>query len=207
MRRLLPLLVGSLLLALSVTACGGAEDKGGDSSSSVRTAENGDRINDADVAFATQMIPHHAQALEMVDLTTGRKLSPELSALAEQVREAQAPEIEQMTGWLTEWGEEVPATSRDHANAGHDMGDMDSDLDQDMPGMMTSEDMEGLEALRGPEFESRWLQMMVEHHEGAIAMARAQQAGGHYQAAIDLAGTIVAAQGEEIAQIRELQGS
>lgn len=203
MRRVLFLLVGSLLLTLSLSACGGTGDTSADAASKVRTGENGDRINDADVRFATQMIPHHAQALEMVDLTTGRELSPELRSLAEQIREAQAPEIEQMTRWLTEWGEEVPATSRDHVNSGHD----DGDLDQDMPGMMTTDDMGGLEAMRGAEFESMWLQMMTEHHRGAITMARTERADGHFGAAKELAGAIIAAQEKEIAEIEALQGS
>ncbi|MEO5653064.1 MAG: DUF305 domain-containing protein [Marmoricola sp.] len=203
MKRVLLLLVGSLLLTLSLSACGGTGDTGAGAASKVRTGENGDRINGADVRFATQMIPHHAQALEMVDLTTGRELSPELRSLAEQIREAQAPEIEQMTRWLTEWGEEVPATSRDHVNSGHD----DGNLDQDMPGMMTTDDMGGLEAMRGAEFESMWLQMMTEHHRGAIMMARTERADGHFGAAKELAGAIIAAQEKEIAEIEALQGS
>ena len=201
MRRPLPLLLGSLLLALALTACGSTEEAEKKSTSSVRTAENGERINDADVLFATEMIPHHAQALEMVDLTVGRQLGPELRALAEQIREGQAPEIQQLVGWLTEWGEEVPATSRDHVNSGHDA----EHLDQDMPGMMSAEEMDGLEAAQGAEFESRWLEMMAEHHQGAIAMARAEQAGGHAKPVIALAEAIVAAQEQELTEIRRLQ--
>ncbi len=203
MRRVLPLLVGSLLLVLALTACGGAEEAEADSAGSVRTVENGDQVNDADVLFATEMIPHHAQALEMVDLTRGRRLSPELAALAEQIREAQAPEIELLAGWLTEWGEEVPATSRDHVNSGHDA----EHLDQDMPGMMSADEMGGLEAAQGAEFEAMWLEMMAEHHQGAIAMARAEQAGGHLKAVIELAESIVAAQEQELTEIRTLQRS
>ncbi len=206
-RRLLVLLA-SLLVTLALTAltaCGGTEEGAGTGAGAgaVRTAENGDRINDADVAFATEMIPHHAQALEMVDLTVGRTLRPEVRALAEQVREAQAPEIEQLTGWLTEWGEEVPATSRDHVNSGHDS----SHLDQDMPGMMTTAEMDELAGARGAAFESMWLEMMVEHHRGAVEMARAEQASGHFEGATALAGDIATAQEQEIVRLTELLGS
>ena len=73
--------------------------------------------NDADVAFATDMIQHHAQALSMVDLTEGRTLDPEVKQLAEDIRATQAPEIEKMADWLQDWDEKVPATMRDHSNA------------------------------------------------------------------------------------------
>ena len=69
--------------------------------------------NDADVEFASNMLQHHAQALSMVDLTRGRTLDPEVQQLAEQIRDAQAPEIEIFTDWLTDWDEEVPETVRD----------------------------------------------------------------------------------------------
>ena len=89
------------VVALSLTACGSdAAEPSAD-----RTAPNGEVFNDADVEFATAMIPHHAQALEMVDLTVGRDLSPEVSALAAQIQAAQAPEVEQMTDWLTASGD------------------------------------------------------------------------------------------------------
>ena len=117
--------------------------------SSLASKASATEHNDADVTFASDMSTHHAQALSMVDLTLDRPLDPEVQALAEDIRAAQGPEIETMADWLTEWGEEVPATMRDHANAGHDMGDMSDTMDDmghdDMPGMMTADDMDGLE--------------------------------------------------------------
>jgi uncharacterized protein (DUF305 family) len=159
-----------------------------------RTASNGDEFNDADVAFATEMIQHHAQALSMVDLTLDRPLDPEVAALAEDVRAAQAPEIEEMTDWLTAWGEPVPETVRDHANA-HGDGEMDMG---DMPGMMSAEDMAALEAASDAEFQDLFLEMMIEHHEGAVDMAKDEQSDGHYAPAIDLAERIESSQTDEI---------
>lgn len=68
------------------------------------------------------MIQHHAQALTMVDLTTGRVLDPEIQQLAEGIQLAQGPEIEQMTDSLTEWDQPIPETTHDHANAHGDGG-------------------------------------------------------------------------------------
>ena len=120
------------------------------------------------MAFASDMIPHHAQALVMVDLTLGRDLEPEVAELTEQIRAEQTPQIEQMADLLEDWGEPVPETSRDHANA-HGEGRVEQD--QDMPGMMSPEDMSALEETSGARFEDMWLEMMIEHHEGAVTMA------------------------------------
>ncbi len=101
---------------LAVTGCGSdASNAEPSSRSSVSATEH----NQADVTFASDMVQHHAQALSMVDLTTGRDLDPAVRALGEDIRAAQAPEIETMSDWLQTWGEEVPETVRDHAHGGH----------------------------------------------------------------------------------------
>ena len=157
--------------------------------------------NRADVTFATDMLPHHAQALSMVDLTLGRKLDPEVADLAEQLRNAQVPETEMMVDWLTVWGEPVPETSRDHVNAdSHDGMEMDSD----MPGMMSGEEMQALEDASDAEFEQLFLAMMIEHHEGAIEMAETELDEGRYVPARDLAEGIVSGQQEEIDTMESL---
>ena len=201
-------LLGSLTLglALTLTACGNDDDPAGETSAQVSETEH----NDADVAFATDMIQHHAQALSMVDLTVDRTLDPEVQQLADDIRAAQGPEIETMTDWLQDWDEEVPETMRDHANAGHDMegmGEAMEGMDSDMPGMMSSEDFEELENASDADFQTMWLEMMVEHHEGAVEMARDQREDGRYAPAVDLAGDVIDTQTAEIEQMRSLLGS
>ncbi len=203
-RKLAVALAATATLSLSLTACGG--DDPVDDPSAVQTAENGDVFNGADVAFATDMIPHHTQAIEMVDLTEGRTLDPEVQQLADAIRNAQAPEIETMSGWLTSWGEDVPESS----DGGHDMSDMGGDSDSDMgsmSGMMSDEDMEGLANASDTEFQDMWLSMMVEHHTGAVEMAQAEQADGEFADAIALAEQIESSQTEEIATMEDLLAS
>lgn len=185
-------------LVVTLAACG--EDDGGSSESAPpsRTEHNA-----ADVAFAGDMIQHHAQALSMVDLTMDRRLDPEVQALADDIRAAQAPEIERMSDWLEEWGEEIPETVRDHANAhgdGHDAGATGGD----MPGMMSADEMAALADAPDAAFQEQWLEMMKEHHEGAVEMAEAQQEDGRYRPALDLAEEIATAQTEEIETIDAL---
>jgi len=154
-------------------------------------------FNDADVAFATEMIPHHQQALVMVVMTEGRSLDPEFEKLTEEIKKAQTPEIETMSGWLEDWGQE-PA---DHA--GHGMDGMGMD---EMPGMMSNDELSALNESGPRTFEDRWLAMMIEHHEGAIEMAEVEQADGRYQPAIDLASSIATSQEAEIATMKRLRG-
>jgi len=194
----------TLTLGLALTACGN-DDGGSNSSTQVSATEH----NDTDVAFASAMLQHHAQALSMVDLTRNRPLDPEVQQLVKQIRDAQAPEIKTFTDWLTDWDEEVPETMRDHANAGHnmdDMGDSMEGMDSDMPGMMSADDMTALNDASDAEFQTMWLEMMVEHHEGAVEMAQAETEDGQYKPAIDLADNIVSSQTGEIETMKGLLG-
>ena len=197
MTRRLIAVVAALVATIALSGCGEDEAATGET----HTASNGDEYNDADVRFATEMIPHHAQALAMVDLTVGRRLDPAMDALIERIRQAQAPEIELMTDWLTSWGEDIPETVRDHANA-HDPGGME--MDGDVPGMMSEEDMAELERADDATFRELFLTMMIAHHEGAIAMAEVERDEGHFAPAIELAESILTSQQEDISLMENL---
>lgn len=180
-------------LTLTLAGCSSAESSAG-----------GDGFNDTDVDFASDMIQHHAQALEMVDLTMGRELDPQVVTLTEEIRAAQAPEIEKMADWLEEWDQPVPETSRDHANAhGEDSGES-AEMDTAMPGMMSAEEMDALENASGAEFQTMWLEMMIEHHEGAVEMAETEVDEGENAKAIALAEEIISAQEREISTMQNL---
>jgi uncharacterized protein (DUF305 family) len=99
-----------------------------------------------------------------------------------------------MKGWLASWGEPTTAAGMDHggANGG---------------GMMSSEDMTKLEGLTGSAFDREFLTMMTAHHQGAIEMARTEQADGRYKPATTMAADIVRTQSEEIIKMAELQKS
>ncbi|MBD8870399.1 DUF305 domain-containing protein [Nocardioides donggukensis] len=196
--RRLAALALTIPLVLGAAGCG-ADEADVQPEAVEETAPNGDVFNAADVSFATDMIQHHAQALTMVDLTLGRDLDPEVAALMEQIRDAQAPEIEQMTGWLTDWQQPIPETMRDHANS--EGGEMEMG---DMPGMMSGEAMADLEASSDADFQGLLLEMMVEHHTGAIQMAESEQTSGTFDPAVELAGQIVTGQQAEIDQMEEM---
>jgi uncharacterized protein (DUF305 family) len=161
-------------------------------------------FNQADVDFAQDMIPHHQQALIMSDMALQAASTDELQALAQRIKDAQSPEIEQMTGWLDDWGQVVP----DLEALGHMMmGHGDDDASNDMPGMMTVQQMRQMNQLMvggGLAFDQMWVQMMIVHHEGAIEMAQTQQAEGQSPDAIALAVAIEEAQTAEIAEMEQM---
>lgn len=155
----------------------------------------------ADVAFAQAMIPHHRQAIEMADLVPSRGAGPEVTALARRIAAAQGPEIDTMTGWLREWDQPLPMdmdADMDMDHGSHDMGSMAMD------GMMSRDDMERLGASSGAAFDRMWLEMMIAHHEGAVAMAQREVADGKYPASVELARSIIDGQTAEIALMRSL---
>ncbi len=105
---------------------------------------------------------------------------PELKQLAVQIKAAQDPEIVTTTGWLTTWGQPTMMPS------GHDMGGR--------PGMMSEADMAKLSAATGKDFDKQFMQMMIDHHKGATAMAKDEQAKGSNPDAKALAGRIIGSQ-------------
>ncbi len=180
---------GIIAVGALVAGCGSSGDAGAEN-----TPADAATANQADITFAHEMIPHHQQAVEMAALATTRAHSPDVRELAAQIEGAQDPEIETMTGWLKQWG--APSGTMDHA-----------DMDGNMPGMMSDEDMATLEQATGAEFDRLFMQMMIKHHEGAIEMAKAALRDGQNADAAKLAKDIIDAQQAEIDTMHELLGS
>jgi uncharacterized protein (DUF305 family) len=147
-----------------------------------------------DIAFAQLMIEHHQQAIEMADMAASQADSNAVKDLADQIKNAQDPEINTMRGWLTSWGA-PEVMNNDHM----------SDMHVDGLGMMTAEDMETLSSLSGPGFDRLWLQMMIQHHEGAISMARTVLATTNDSGVKTLAQSIIDGQSIEIATMKSIQ--
>ena len=133
----------------------------------------------ADVRFMQMMVPHHAQALEMVTLVEDRTASEDLPLFARRLEISQDDELRQIRAWLEERGEAVPDPAdaeQMRALAAHDHGDhgaseapggADAGL---MPGMLTEAEMTALEHASGAEFDRLWIESMIRHHQGALTM-------------------------------------
>jgi uncharacterized protein (DUF305 family) len=193
-RRLAMLAVTAALLALA--GCGGNEHGSGHTPTSTPPASpaSGATFNAADVKFATEMIPHHRQAIAMAEVAETRASSMEVKTLAEAIRKAQVPEIATMSSWLAAWGQPVPTAG---AHGGGHGG---------MPGMMSDDEMRQLQGATGRAFDRMFLEMMIRHHEGAVHMANVEQREGINPDAKALAAQVATSQTAEITQMRGLRG-
>jgi uncharacterized protein (DUF305 family) len=196
-RRILLPFTAAAVFALAA-GCGGDDiggmDHGSDSGtqSTAASGSSSEAFNDADVTFAQDMIAHHQQAVEMADLAATRAAKAEVKTLAAQIKAAQQPEIDKMTGWLNAWGKPtVPP-------GGHGV--------HSMPGMMSGQDMDKLKAASGAAFDRQFTQMMIDHHTGAIEMAREVQKNGSNAEVKKLAADIEKSQQAEIETLKKLLG-
>ena len=144
----------------------------------------------ADIMFAQMMIPHHQQAVDMSELAIEKAVDPDVRALAEQIRDAQAPEIELMESWLDEAGVRMS---------------MGSDAGMGMGGMLGEDDMTALEDATGADFDRLFLEGMIEHHEGAIQMAQMVLDSENPEVKA-LGEAIVESQTAEIEQMKQVLG-
>lgn len=194
--------VAAFAVAALLAACGG--DDGSSTTTApattvaaATTSPASAAFNDADVEFAQGMIGHHEQAVEMAEVA----LDPPVGAgdavkdLATRIKAAQDPEIALMTGWLTAWGKPVQMDT----SGGHDMSSMD--------GMMSAEDMDALAMMSGAAFDTMWLQMMIQHHEGAITQSNTVKTSGSNPDVRVLADAIITAQQGEITEMQALLGN
>ncbi|MFJ3782117.1 DUF305 domain-containing protein [Streptomyces sp. NPDC090093] len=162
-------------------------------------------FNDADVMFAQMMIPHHEQALEMARLADGRAEDPGVKRLVAAIERAQDPEIRTMRAWLKGWGRPESAGHGDGhgSGSGSDHGDGHGS-GSGMAGMMSEQDMKGLAAARGKEFDRAFAELMIAHHEGAVTMAEEERSKGLNPTAKKLADDVVRTQSAEIAELRKV---
>jgi uncharacterized protein (DUF305 family) len=192
--------VGAAVLAavLAVGACSNSDTgKAGPSATGASTSAPAvDPHNQADVTFAQQMTPHHRQAVEMSDMVLGKQgIDPRVVDLAGQIKAAQAPEIEQMQTWLSQWGTPIPS-------AMPGMPGMTG-----MDGMMSEQDMASLQNAQGVAASKLYLTQMVKHHQGAIIMAQDEINHGQFPAAIAMARAIVTSQQQEIDTMNKILAS
>jgi uncharacterized protein (DUF305 family) len=178
-------LLAAAALGVLLAGCGGSHDMGMASPSSTTGASA------ADAMFAQMMIPHHQQAVEMSTLAETRASSPKIKALAAEIKEAQQPEIDQMTAWLEEWG--MPVMPMDEAMSEHG--------GHGMSGMLTDDQMQQLADASGPEFDRLFAEFMILHHEGAIDMAEDVVDSKDPRVAA-LAAAIIKTQADEIAHMQ-----
>lgn len=151
-------------------------------------------FNDADSTFLQMMYPHHEQAVEMAAMVDGHTTNQEVIDLATAIEAAQGPEMEQMTTLLARAGQPAPDSGAGHMDHGSGR----------MSGMMSEEQMTELGGKNGAEFDTMWLTMMIDHHEGAVDMAETELSDGQNPETKNMATAIIDAQQSEITTMQDL---
>ena len=153
-------IIAALFISIVLVASGGMRDSDSDNNHMGMMNGHGHNSNSQmvgnDAMFLQMMIPHHEQAVVMSDLALSTSKDADVLKLAKQIKDAQAPEIIKMQGWLVDAG-----LSKD---PGHSMGD-------GMDGMLSDSELSALKGSTGKAFDKLFLTGMIAHHEGAINMA------------------------------------
>jgi uncharacterized protein (DUF305 family) len=202
-RRLLTMGVAALAMLTTLTACNRDSSHeathSGSTSSSVSSPAAAQQHNQADVTFAQHMIPHHQQAIEMSDTVLAKQgIDARVIDLANKIKAAQGPEIQQMQSWLSQWG--VPTMPVMPVTPGSMAG-------QDMSGMMSEQDMNDLKSADGLDASKMFLTQMITHHQGAITMGTNEIKNGQYPPAVAMARSIVTGQHQEITEMQGILAS
>lgn len=147
-----------------------------------------------DEAYIADMLAHHTGAVNMAEMVNGATDRTELQNLAMNIMQTQSEEIMQMRSWQKDWG-------YDDSMGGHGSH---SGSANEMSGHMMAMGEE-LVQLRGEEFEKRFLELMIEHHQQAIDMSDYADTNAHHTEVKDLADKVITAQQREIDQMRQWQ--
>jgi len=147
----------------------------------------------ADVEFMQGMIAHHAQAIHMSRMAEAHGANPRVLKLATKIDQSQVPEIRIMQEWLRRYDQFAPDTS--------------SWRTMTMPGMLTADQLRTLDAATGVAFDRAFLELMIQHHEGALTMVKDLLASPGAAQEVDvgvLANDVVTAQTAEIGIMRRM---
>jgi len=185
-------IIGALLISIVIVASAGMGNSGSEKDDMGMMGGHGHNSNSqmvgSDAMFLQMMIPHHEQAVVMSDLALSISKDADVLKLAKQIKDAQAPEIIKMQGWLTDAG-----LSED---PGHSMGD-------GMGGMLSDSELSALKVSTGKAFDKLFLAGMIAHHEGAIQMVMMIENSPNSEIK-NLGQAIVKSQSAEIDLMKEL---
>jgi uncharacterized protein (DUF305 family) len=146
-------------------------------------------LNDADVAFAQGLLLADDHATEVIELVSAHTSRPELTALAERILTSRGEEITKVQGWLGRWGKPVePGAGLDPET-------------QLPPGLLSDEQLNQLNQLKGARFDLAFVDAFTAHHRGVIELASEELHDGSLGEAKELARQVVDGRKAEIDQL------
>ncbi|HEX4932592.1 MAG TPA: DUF305 domain-containing protein [Gemmatimonadaceae bacterium] len=218
MRFPLPLLAAGALVAANLAACGRQQPQTaprfrmGPEAAMERARADSLRYpyTKADIAFMSGMIHHHAQAILISKWAPSHGASPAVIRLTERIINAQRDEIHRMQTWLRDRSQEAPVADTLGAaaqHAGMEHAGMQHGEHTMMPGMLTDAQLKQLDAARGPEFDRLFLEFMIQHHRGAVAMVKelfANRGAGQDETIFKFAADVEVDQSTEIRRMLQM---
>lgn len=151
---------------------------------------------DYDLRFIDGMTVHHQGAVNMAKEVLAKSKRPEMKKLATNIIAAQKREINQMKEWRKTWYAKADNTPMAyHAPMGHMM----AMTPEQMQSMMMSMDLGAADA----QFDLRFINAMIPHHEGALVMAEDALKKSKRPEMKKLSQEILTSQKQEIQQMKE----
>jgi uncharacterized protein (DUF305 family) len=149
-----------------------------------------------DLRFIDAMTPHHQGAVEMAKEAQQKSKRPEIQKLATDIIQAQDKELAQMKQWRTAW---YPKASDTPMAYDSKMGHMMAMSPEQKKGMMMSQNLGAADA----DFDLRFINAMIPHHEGAVTMAKEALSKTKRPEIKQMAKAIVTSQQAEIKQMQQ----
>jgi uncharacterized protein (DUF305 family) len=151
---------------------------------------------DYDLRFVDAMTPHHQGAVEMAKEALSKSKRPEIKKLAQDIIAAQNREINQLKQWRQAWYPKAGSTPMAwHAPMNHMM----AMSPEQMQAMMMKGDLGAADA----QFDLRFINAMMPHHEGALVMGQDALSKSKRPEIKKLAQEIVTSQQKEIDQMKQ----
>ncbi|HEY9801887.1 MAG TPA: DUF305 domain-containing protein [Leptolyngbyaceae cyanobacterium] len=149
-----------------------------------------------DLRFIDAMIMHHQGAVDMANVAQQKSKRTEIKQLGAEIIKAQNQEIAQMKRWRTAW---YPKAGDQAMAYDATMGHMMAMSSEQQEAMMMSQDLGGADA----EFDLRFINAMIPHHEGAVVMAQDALQKSQRAEIKNLAQAIIKAQQGEIKEMKQ----
>lgn len=149
-----------------------------------------------DLRFIDAMVPHHQGAVKMAQEALQKSKRPEIKKLAQSIIADQDKEIAQMQQWRKSWYASAASTPMAWDAKAKSMMPMSQDQ---MNGMMMNMDLGAAD----DQFDLRFINAMIPHHESAIVMANDAKQKSKRPEIQKLASEIVSSQQAEIDQMKQ----
>lgn len=180
----------AIAMAGLISACGGqGATPAATTSTTAESLTPG--VNATDRAFAYGLLVQRPQIEQMVQLARSNSGNPRLIALADALAVSEQQQGQTINALLVQW------TDGEEGGQGPPPAG---------PSLFDRGTVERLGSLRGPEFDTLWLQAMLNHHQAVLTMASSEIREGADVNAKTLAQAIITTRQAEIVHIQQLLG-